>query len=466
MPLNHDYFSLLNTFVLSINKPQLLEDTVYFSEKSLAKCENCKVILTELTYSALLSQCVMCGLPRNSKEIPEKIIIDPITFIKKQNFIEKPKISFLDKIPVIIQEKIVKTCYISQNKEIFNPEIYLVVLIDTSASMNTAYLQKETKNLKKPIFKSRLTICFESLRIALEKLVQSSNGANYKLCLITFNEKITIFGDLFNKSLSFEDKDKCFNDFDLCFQYVKGKCDNICLRNLGDSLEKLKNMEEFNKDSKEFENLFGNTTALGPALAMALGILEEFPAKNSQIVVFTDRYANEGFLQFGGLEELLEQSLSFYQEAKIFVMLEIKKIKKKARKLNTSINIFGFEENIGVEFLSEMIGSSGFLYKAKVKKEKIGIKEEASILDIEEFNEKLSELLMKFESLLGINAFLKVYLSSNMNLIDRNLKVNSSHITQGEYYAILNEDIGYLWDSELSFSYKLLDFNEQNTQVH
>jgi len=83
-----------------------------------------------------------------------------------------------------------------------------------------------------------------------------------------------------------------------------------------------------------------------------------------------------------------------------------------------------------------------------------------------EFQNSVDHSLMKFEYLIGFQAENSLFLSPNVQLIDRNPKtLNSHNITPGKDLSIIKENIGTIWaENQLNFSFQFLE-NDQDPQV-
>jgi len=132
-------------------------------------------------------------------------------------------------------------------------------------------------------FVSRLQCVQAAVDSQLEELQRSS--PNTKICLITFNHEVTVWGDGSQEPLIISG-DKLSN-YD---QLVKEGQSYNTVKPIGESIEKLR--------EKLFSLEDGGSTALGPALLVALTISSKF--MGSRVIVCTDGRANVGL---GNLDE-------------------------------------------------------------------------------------------------------------------------------------------------------------------
>ena len=132
-------------------------------------------------------------------------------------------------------------------------------------------------------FVSRLQCVQAAVDSQLEELQRSS--PNTKICLITFNHEVTVWGDGSQEPLIISG-DKLSN----YEQLVKEAQSYNTVKPIGESIEKLR--------EKLFSLEDGGSTALGPALLVALTISSKF--MGSRVIVCTDGRANVGL---GNLDE-------------------------------------------------------------------------------------------------------------------------------------------------------------------
>lgn len=438
IPPHNPYDTLLNSFLITV--PPTLNLKSALPSSFLTRCGNCQIIQTESTVLCGMEfKCAMCGFPTNN--LPEE---HPV--LKKNT---NDMLIFTNKEKGVCQE--------------VPSTVYIFALLDTSSSMISTYF--DTKGKK---YVSRLEVSISALKSGLEKLLASasSNRFQYKLCLITFGNEITIFGDLTKNEILKSTKSRKMK-FEEIVEWVKGKVaiGGLIGENLKVSIQELNKRPIFNA---EIGDLLNGETNLGGALGIALGIIEDLKIPLSHIVVLTDNYSNDGCLQLKYIEELRQSNHQFFEDNRKMVLMEVKNIRDKILKLRSSVDFVGFEEGIGVEFLSKMTGSFSKTYKAKVKDfQPPGSKAIEKIIDLNDFNTFVERSLRRFEDILGFQAQTSVFLNSIVKWIDRNPKgLKEYQITPGRDLEVVKDTLGNVWGGDqMSFSFRCVEKDARELQL-
>ena len=438
IPPHNPYDTLLNSFLITV--PPNLNLKSALPSSFLTRCGNCQIIQTESTVLCGMEfKCAMCGFPTNN--LPEE---HPVL---KKNF--NDILIFTNKEKGICQE--------------VPSTVYIFALLDTSSSMISTYFDPKGKK-----YISRLEVSISALKSGLEKLLAStsSNRFQYRLCLITFGSEITVFGDLTKNEILKSTKSKKMK-FEEIVEWVKGKVSigGLIGENLKVSIKELNKRPIFNE---EIADLLNGETNLGGALGIALGIIEDLKIQLSHIIVLTDNYSNDGCLQLKYIEELRQSNHQFFDDNRKMVLMEVKKIRDKVLKLRSSVDFVGFEEGIGVEFLSKMTGGFSKIYKAIVKNfQPPNSKEIEKIIDFNDFNTFVERSLRRFEDILGFQAQTSIFLNSIVKWIDRNPKgLKEDQVTPGRDLEVVQDTLGNVWGGEqMSVSFRCVEKDASDLQL-
>lgn len=452
--------SLVNSVYLNITKDSLNlpANSIYqYSANEQIRCQNCNVIFTKKTFLSELSQCYLCG--------------------------QDAKIEFPKNHPTQKKETFENMVFIPQNPErkAFNNEILLIILLDTSSSMIASYYNNGR-------FMPRIEVCLNALQEALPKLDQKR--FRYRICFITFDEKVQIYGDLSKKNPEIFDDFKNANTPEKLFAWPKGKI-QLRKNGLSDFLKEFKIQFKFDKEME----ISGKCTSLGEAMAIALGIIEEYKQKElidkSQIIVLTDNFSNNGILDFREWIDVQKQEIPDVKLKEDWLKMVrdeyeydkvVNEIYKKMKEISTSFSFFFFEEPIALKLIIKLMPDYDF-YRGKVKTISAKVQKEISLngkkvivdkqsneltLDLEDFYLNVENSFKKFENILGLNANLTIYMSPNLTIVRRDSNLNESEITPGMDLLRVIHDIGMLCPMPFSFSFNILDpsMNKRNVTFH
>lgn len=338
-------------------------------------------------------------------------------------------------------------CNISKIQK--NIENYIIICFDTSSSMNKQYPGKNPQ-------KCRYQIFLEKLFEALSELEQNS-PLKYHLFLITFNDKVTLYGDLVSSNPV---EIKTSLNISEMIKEASERSPALCKANLKESLKFLPTLMNDKDNGLYFETFCQGETALGNALAVSLGVVKGFKSNYTQTIILTDGYCNKGLLDMEFLrvpEEYKELSVELEEK----LIQELEEIAEIAFSLNTYFHIFGFEdEEIFLCHLRKIIDynkqgedgeegeeGEGVMYKIPIDNNGANEKN---------FLEELKKCFKIFESKLGVNAHLKLVTNNNVKIRKREKTlVNASNIQENNF--ILDLNLGVLAKKNIfSFRYELL----------
>ena len=178
----------------------------------------------------------------------------------------------------------------------------------------------------------------ETLQTAISSNIKkiTKESPNKKVGLVTFNSKVTVYGDCTSNKLILDKNN--MNDEKTIIELGEKNASiisNPISKSSNKILTKLNNVDE------------NGTTALGPAILLSLSLLKN-AKKGSRIFLCTDGLANEGIGKLEG-EENLEKEKEFYE-----------KIGNDAKEKGYSISLITFkDQHSGIEILMKMVEKSG-----------------------------------------------------------------------------------------------------------
>ena len=178
----------------------------------------------------------------------------------------------------------------------------------------------------------------ETLQTAISSNIKkiTKESPNKKVGLVTFNSKVTVYGDCTSNKLILDKNN--MNDEKTIIKLGEKNASiisNPISKSSKKILTKLNNVDE------------NGTTALGPAILLSLSLLKN-AKKGSRIFLCTDGLANEGIGKLEG-EENLEKEKEFYE-----------KIGNDAKEKGYSISLITFkDQHSGIEILMKMVEKSG-----------------------------------------------------------------------------------------------------------
>lgn len=175
-------------------------------------------------------------------------------------------------------------------------DITVVICIDVSGSMymDTYHVYNQTR--------------LDAVKAALWKQIQedAKEHPNRKICIITFGSEVSIYQDPENKQVITNPSTMSFEEY-LEYAYTLDYAyTGISVSSNLDSLQRL----IFSLKTK-------GQTALGPAVALGIGIAER-GVKGSKVVVFTDGVSNIGIGSLEGKDSKDIDKTSFYNQAGMY----------------------------------------------------------------------------------------------------------------------------------------------------
>lgn len=290
-------------------------------------------------------------------------------------------------------------CYFSSQRtpSIWEDKILIVLCLDYSNSMNCSYFPLEKKeemldSLKNSKSKellevnmvSRKKIMISALDGFLTSLLDKSSRFDIRVFVIVFNNEVKLLGNCRKNEVILAGDN--LMELDFCFNEGKKSARDLCSSKF-DKTAKDRILNTLNKLNPYKE------TALGPAIAAGLGVLEAFAEsdrekdrfRNCFFNVFTDGKSNVGLgrLDFSMDEkEIMEMSFKCYE-----------RMNKLALKHYPIFNFITFEDEVSRTkvFKSKLMRKlNGKLFQIKVE---VKNKEEYKFYDEIRLNNFLYEML-------------------------------------------------------------------------
>ena len=362
--------------------------------QTFEKCPTCKAVLNFKMVSIDSSSryaCVFCKTPIEIKK----------PLMKELSMMDGDQSYFLD------MKKAAHKAKASTN-------VMIMICLDYSTSMNVSYNSPNTalaqsylQKKEKQDFLSRKELLLINLEKQLTLLFDSSNKYNYQIFVITFDKEILMYGQGTHKGNPIALSPDLFSSLEKCVDFGKENASKLFDKNKNSDLPYL-----FEKlHAKEPEGF----TALGPAVACGLGVIEALKPEMSQFYIFTDGMANHGF---GAMKGGKEEPESMDIEAKKAYL----ELGKKGVELGTVFHIIGYEdEQSKLKILNGLITSNrSQLEKIRTPVAKVKIVNNKEIkeytYDEKQLNDLLKTSLSVSAETYGILVKLRVYSAKEINL--------------------------------------------------
>lgn len=191
-----------------------------------------------------------------------------------------------------------------KEKNSWEKKLLFVFCLDFSGSMNCNYFRKGSEDVIREFIQagqsfdfieteflvSRKEIVIESLHGFFNDLIKCSKDFDVRVFMILFNKQVQLLGDCSTNKIIYIWKEEELSSTDICFEFGK----KYALELTSPFNEKVKNglLLKLRQADAEF------TTALGPAVAAGLGVVESFReqmgVRNAFTFVFTDGKSNIG----------------------------------------------------------------------------------------------------------------------------------------------------------------------------
>ena len=274
-------------------------------------------------------------------------------------------------------------------------ELLFVICVDYSGSMNCDYYSKMEKQeiinllnqgktmdfIEETRLISRKNLILQALDTFFEKLLQNSQIFNIKVFMILFNNEVQLLGDCKENPIIIAKEE--LEDVKICFDKGKANADKMCSK--FDGQTKIRIM-------KTLRSIEANcSTALGPAVAAGLGIIEKIGLKNNFIFVLTDGKSNIGC---GDLDQDDIKNENLKKKAKEQADRDYEDMNEIALKYYIPFHFISFEDertNLQVYKNKLLKRMNGNLFQIKVTTEKIRNKDMKFYdeLDLDTYLEKV-----------------------------------------------------------------------------
>ena len=272
-------------------------------------------------------------------------------------------------------------------------KLLFVICLDYSGSMNCNYFRSSQmenmvnllnngrtyEELETNHLVSRKNLVIEALDSFLDNLLMNSQQFDIRVFLILFNNEVKLLGDCRSPPETISGHD--LNKFEECLKRGRLCVEKLCSSRF-DAVSKKKIVNTLKSIDPDY------STALGPAIAAGLGVIETFVRDldfyNSSFFVFTDGKSNTGIGNLDVLdkkgEKIIDQKV--YQES----VKHYEAMNEIALKYYFPFHFTTFDDEVSLTkvFKNSLLKRmNGNLFQIPVKEEKLGIKKYVFCQDTE-----------------------------------------------------------------------------------